>query len=122
MAINDRVFDNGLATARTEATHLHICSSDPANYAAVAAAILATKAAPTINVPEAYSPSGRKIVIPAQSMGNALASGTATHWVLVDATNSRIIASGPTTPNQVLTSGNPVATGVDAEIRIRGLT
>lgn len=36
--LNHRVYDFGLNVLDTEATHLHVCTSEPASFAAVAGA------------------------------------------------------------------------------------
>lgn len=105
--INDYIFDAALAILDAEADRLDICSQEPTSYAeATATYSLGNKAAVAIGAPEDRTPSGRKVVVPAITDGNATASGTATHWAVVDTVNSRLLASGSLTNPQVITSGN----------------
>lgn len=104
--INPNVYDNGLVTL-TNATGkvLHITSSQPANYAGVAGVSLGTKSGPTVGSPAARTPSGRKVTISAISDGVVSATGTASHFALVD--GSLLLAAGPLSSSQAVTNGNP---------------
>lgn len=105
--LNDRVYDNGLTVLDTEATHLYLCSQDPTTFAqANTTYALANKASISIGAPAARSPNGRKVTLAAITDGSVTANGTATHWAIVDTTNSRLLATNTLTASQVLTSGN----------------
>ena len=109
---DDSVFDAALAELAT-ATILHVCSAEPANYAGIAAVSLADVtltaglgggdwgAAANGDV------SGRKTTLAAQSAIPVDASGTATHVVTADVTNTTL-QSATTCTSQALTSGNTV--------------
>lgn len=105
-ALDPRVLDNGLTVLDTEADVLHICSSEPANYAAVAGASLGTKSAVSIGAPGARAPSGRKVTVAAITDGAVSATGTATHYAIVDSVNSRLLATGALAASQAVTNGN----------------
>jgi hypothetical protein len=109
--LDNRVYDNGLTVLDTEATTFHICSAEPATFGGVAGVTLGNKAlaAGDINAPSAGSPNGRKVDV-AVSGGNVTANGTATHFAITDATNSRLLAAGPLSASQVVTSGNTFST------------
>lgn len=105
--LNDRVLDNGLSVLDSEATHLHILGSEPATFAAVTAGTLGN-ATVSIPAPAARTPSGRKVTVPAISAGNVTGAGSAsaTHWAIVDATNSRLLAANALAAPQTVTNGN----------------
>lgn len=109
--IADRVLDLGLNVLDTEATHLHICSSEPTTYAQATtggAVSLGSKAlaAGGIGAPAARSPSGRKVTVAEITDGSVTNAGTAAAWAIVDATNSRLLATGPLAASQVVAAGN----------------
>lgn len=105
--LNDRVYDNGLTVLDTEATHLYLCSQDPTTFAeANTTYALANKASISIGAPADRSPNGRKVTLAAITDGTVTANGTATHWAIVDTTNSRLLSTNALTASQVLTSGN----------------
>jgi hypothetical protein len=103
--IGDRVLDLGLNVLDTEATTLHICSAEPASWANVGTMTLGN-AAVTIGAPAARTPSGRKVTIAAIASGSVTASGTATHYAVVDTGNARLLAASSLSASQVVTSGN----------------
>ncbi|MDI6770104.1 MAG: hypothetical protein QMD04_10585, partial [Anaerolineales bacterium] len=51
-------------------------------------------------------PSGRKVTVPSISDGAVTATGTATHYAVVDTANSRLLATGALSASQVVTNGN----------------
>lgn len=116
--LNDRVLDNGLSALTSEANKLTICNAEPANYTeANATYALGSKTSPTVGAPAARAPSGRKVGVSAISDGVVGASGTATHWALVDTVNSRLLAAGALTASQAVTNGNAFTlTGFDIGI------
>jgi hypothetical protein len=106
--LNDRVLDLGLNVLDTEATHIYVCSSEPASFAAAGTAKLGSKAlaAGGIGAPAARAPSGRKVTVAAFTDGAVVADGTATHWAVVDETNSRLLAANTLAASQGVTNGN----------------
>lgn len=109
-SIADRVYDNGLTVLDTEANAIYICSSEPATYAAAtttAALGSATGGAFTgIGAPAAGSPNGRQVTVNAITAGSVTATGTASHFAIVDTVNSRLLATGALSATQAVTSGN----------------
>ncbi len=104
---NDRVLDNGLTVLDTEATHLHICSNQPTTFAQATSTLsLGNKASISVGAPADGTTSGRRVTVAAITGGNVTATGTATHYALVDATNSRLLATHTLSESQVVTSGN----------------
>jgi len=104
--IADRVFDNGLTVLDTEANALHICSSEPVSYAAIAAITLGLKAALSIGAPAAGDPDGRQVTVAAFSDGTVTATGNASHYAIVDTVNSRLLVTDALDAVQAVTIGN----------------
>jgi hypothetical protein len=103
--LNTYVMDNGLTIPDTQADKLYICSALPTTYTeATSTYALGNKTGVSVGAPE-NATSGRKVVIAAITGGTITASGTATHWGLVDSTNSRLLASGRLTASRSVTSG-----------------
>lgn len=91
--LNSLVLDNGVQYLKDHANRLHICSAQPADYAATLAASLGSKNTPAVSVPADRAPSGRKITISAIADGAVSANGNASHWALVDTVNTRLLAA-----------------------------
>ncbi|RVA08569.1 hypothetical protein EN932_25400 [Mesorhizobium sp. M7A.F.Ca.US.002.01.1.1] len=91
--LNSLVLDSGLSVLVANANRLHICSSEPADYAGTLTVSLGTKNTPTISAIGARTPSGRKVTVSAITNGTVSANGNASHWALVDTVNSRLLAA-----------------------------
>jgi hypothetical protein len=104
--LDSRVLDLGLNVLDVEATILHICSSEPANYAGIAAITLGNKASVSIGAPGARAPSGRKVTVAAITDGAVTGTGTASHYAIADAGNTRLLAAGALAATQAVTNGN----------------
>ena len=105
--LNDRVFDNGLTVLDTEANKILICSAQPATYTeANATYALGNSTSLSIGAPAAKSGGGRQVTIAAISDGSVTATGTATHYAIVDTSATRLLAAGSLTASQSVTSGN----------------
>lgn len=121
--LNDRVFDNGLSVLDTEANRFDICNADPDTFTeATVTFTLGNKTGLVVNAPEAGSPNGRMVTVPAFSGGSVTGTGTATHWAISDTVNSRILASGPLVASQGVTSGNTFSTPGSFTIRFAAPT
>lgn len=106
-SLGDRVFDNGLTVLDTEVSHLYITSAEATTYTQAATTYaLGVKATPTVSAPADRTGGGREVTVSAITDGSVTASGTATHYALVDQTNSRLLAAGALTASQGVTSGN----------------
>ena len=88
-------------------TRIDITSQVATTYTeAITTYTLGNKTGLTADVtPEAGDVDGRKVVVPAITDGSVTGTATATHWALTDAT-SVLIATGPLTSSQAVTSGN----------------
>ena len=106
-SLSDNVFDSGLDYIDTNVSALHICSAEPTTYAeATSTYDLGDKASPPINAPSDRGAGGREVVIPAITDGSVTATGTATHWALVYAGGTELVAAGALASSQAVTSGN----------------
>lgn len=113
--LNPRVFDNGLQILTDEVDKLVICSQAPATFAeANATYALGNKEDPVISAPTDRVGGGRKVVmsaIEAGAPGDVTASGTATHYALVDTVNSRLLAVAAIGASQVVADGSTFTSG-----------
>lgn len=109
--INDYVLDNGLTVLDSDVTALVICSQMPTTYAEANATYkLGAKTPPTVGAPTDAT-SGRKVVVSAITDGSVTATGTATHFALIDGTNSRLLVAQALAASQSVTSGNTFTLG-----------
>lgn len=119
--LQDRVLDLGLTTLRTEATHLFICTADPATFtAATSTNALGSKnwgVNAVTGVPAAGTPNGRKVTTTAITDGTVSTGGNAAYWAITDNTNSRLLAAGPLSAAQAVVAGNTFQLGA-FDIRI----
>ena len=104
--LNDAILDGGLTILDTLGDKLHICSAQPANFAGVAAVDLGNKTSISIGAPADGTTNGRRVTVAAITGGSVTASGTATHYAIVDTTNSRLLAANTLAASQAVTSGN----------------
>jgi len=105
--INDRVFDNGLTVLDTEANRVDVTSQEATSYAqATSTYTLGNSTSLSIGAPADRSGGGREVTVAAITDGSITATGTATHYAIVDTTNSRLLITGSLTANQSVTNGN----------------
>jgi hypothetical protein len=104
--LDNRVFDNGLTVLDTEANVIHITSAEATSFANVASVTLGNSSSLSIGAPQDRSGGGREVVVASTSGGSVTATGTATHYAIVDTVNSRLLATGSLTSSQAVTSGN----------------
>jgi hypothetical protein len=106
-SLADRVFDNGLTVLDTEANRIDITSQEATTYAeATSTYTLGNSTSLAIAAPSDRSGGGREVVVSAISDGSVSGSGTATHFSIVDTSNSRLLATGSLSASQSVTSGN----------------
>ena len=111
-SLNNRVFDNGLTVLDTEANRLDITSQEATTYAnATSTYSLGNSTSLSIAAPSDRAAGGREVVVAAISDGPVTATGTATHYAIVDTVNSRLLATGSLTASQPVTSGNTFTLG-----------
>lgn len=101
-----RFLDASLAAIVDEATGLVLCSADPLlTWASVGLYGLANFDALSWGPAEDASPTGRKRPILPFTGGIWTATGTGTHFALIDANSNRVLLSGPVSPTVVGTVG-----------------
>ena len=106
-SLADRVFDNGLTVLDTEANRIDITSQEVTTYAeATSTYTLGNSTSLSIAAPSDRSGGGREVVVSAISDGSVSGTGTATHYAIVDTSNSRLLATGSLSASQSVTSGN----------------
>lgn len=105
--IADYVLDAALSKLDTEAERVYICSQEPANYTeAISTYALGNSTSLTVGAPSDRSGGGREVTVDALSLASITASGTATHFALVDVTNTRLLVAGSLSASQAVTAGN----------------
>ena len=105
--IADRVLDEGLTILDVEANAVHITSQEATSYTdATSTSTLGNTTSITISSPADRTGGGRKVTLSAISGGSVTATGTATHYAIVDTTNSRLLVTGALTASQSVTTGN----------------
>lgn len=105
--VSDYVLDAALTKLDTEANRLDITSQEVTSYAqATSTYTLGNKTSLSVGSPEDATPNGRKAVVAAITGGSVTATGTASHWAIVDTSNSRLLATGALSASQAVTSGN----------------
>ena len=110
--INPYVLDGGLTKLDTEADRLDICSQEPTTYAqATSTYTLGNKTSLNVGAPADRTPTGRKVTVAAITDGTVKGSDTATHWAIVDVSESRLLATGALSAGQAVTSGNTFTLG-----------
>lgn len=106
-SLADRVFDNGLTVLDTEANRIDITSQESTTYAeATSTHTLGNSTSLSIASPTDRSGGGREVVVAAISDGSVSGTGTATHYAIVDTSNSRLLVTGSLSASQSVTSGN----------------
>lgn len=105
--LGDRVFDNGLTVLDTEANKITVTSQEASTFAeANATYALGNSTSLSINAPANRTGGGRKVTVAAISDGAITATGTATHYAIIDTSNSRLLATAALTASQSVTNGN----------------
>lgn len=106
-SIADRVFDNGLTVLDTEANKITVTSQESTTYASANSThALGASTSLSIAAPADRSGGGREVTVAAITDGSISASGTATHYAILDTTNTRLLATGSLSASQGVTSGN----------------
>ncbi len=105
--LNHDVLDDGLRVLTTYVNRVDICSQLPSNYGeATSDYSLGRYVGHSVGDPEPGDPNGRQVESAAVEDGSVTDTGEATHYALVDTTNTRLLAAGSLTNPQVVTDGN----------------
>ena len=111
-SLADRVYDNGLSVLDTEADKALITSQEATTYAeANSTYALGNSTSLSIALPSNRSAGGREVVVASLTGGSITGSGTATHYALVDVSETRLLATGSLTSSQQVVSGNTFSLG-----------
>lgn len=106
-SISDRVLDNGLTVLDTEANKITVTSQESTTYASANSThALGSSTSLSIGAPADRSGGGREVTVAAISDGSISATGTATHYAILDTANTRLLATGSLSASQSVTSGN----------------
>jgi hypothetical protein len=106
-SLGDRVFDNGLTVLDQEANKITITSQESTTYASANSThALGSSTSLSIGAPADRSGGGREVTVAAISDGSVSATGTATHYAILDTSNSRLLATGSLSASQSVTNGN----------------
>lgn len=103
--LHDDVFDSGLNVITTGADILHVCSSQPANFAGIAAVALGT-AAPSVGSPVNGASSGRRVIVATITDGSVTTTGTAGFYAISNSGASKMYGAQALSGTQAVTSGN----------------
>lgn len=106
--VNDSVIDSGLASLKSAARYMYICSTEPTDFTSASSTYaLGSKDATAggiIPAAIAAATGGRKVTTLAITDGTVSGTGTAGFWAITDATN--MLAEGALSATQAVTSGN----------------
>jgi len=106
-SLGDRVFDEGLTVLSDEANKITITSQEATTYAGGNSTYaLGSTTSVTIGQPANRSGGGREVTVSAVSDGSVSGTGTATHYAILDTSNSRLLATGSLSASQSVTNGN----------------
>jgi hypothetical protein len=106
-SLSNNVFDSGLNYLDTNGSHLYITSQEATTYTeAITTYALGNKATPTISAPADRVGGGREVTVSAITDGSVTADGTATHYAIVYAGGTELLAAGALSASQSVTNGN----------------
>lgn len=108
MYLDDTIYDNGLSvlTGQSGSADLYLCSQEPTTVAQANTTYkLATKTDITISSPTDGT-LVREVVTTSITDGVVDATGTATHWAIVNGAGDLLMATGTLNASVAVTSGN----------------
>jgi hypothetical protein len=105
--ISDYVLDAALAKLDTEADRIDITSQEATTYTeATSTYSLGNSTSLSFGAPTDGDTSGRKVTAAAITDGSVTGTGTATHYAIVDVSETRLLATGLMTVSQSVVTGN----------------
>ena len=123
--LSDSILDNGLSHLTNNGDAIYITSALSTTYtAATSTNALGYKTSISIGSPadRTDTGNGRKVTVPSISGGTVSATGTASHYAIVDTANSAVLAAGTLTSSQSVTSGNTFSIPTSFDIGIPDAT
>jgi len=103
--LNSNAHDNGLTWLDTNLTRIDVCSQEPTTYTEATSTYTLGTSTVNTGAPQAGSPDGRKVAVPAIAGASITGSGTASHWAGSDGA-AVLCATSNLSAAQALTSGN----------------
>ena len=103
--LHNDTYDAALNVIVNATKTLHITSQQVSTFANVATYTLGNKTSPSVGAPANHT-TGRKVTVAAITGGSVTATGTATHYAIVDTANSKLLASQALSASQAVTNGN----------------
>lgn len=105
--ISDYVLDAALSKLDTEADRIDITSQEATTYTeATSTYSLGNSTSLSFGAPTDGDTSGRKVTAAAITDGSVTGTGTATHYAIVDVSETRLLATGVMTVTQSVVTGN----------------
>ena len=107
--LSDFVLDLALAELDTAANVLHVCSQEPTTYTeAITTYTLGNKTSLNVGAPadRVAAGGGRRVTVAAITDGTITATGTATHYAIVDTVGTRLLGTRALAASQAVTDGN----------------
>lgn len=116
--MNDDVLDAALQVLTDDGQTLHMCTQEPDTYSnATGAYSLGSEGSIQIGSPGVRTGGGRKVLVLGLNNISISTTGTATHWAIVDDTNSKLLCSRELSMSYAVTSGTTRTLGsFDIEI------
>ena len=106
-SIAERVLDNCIRVLDTEANKITVTSQESTTYASANSThALGSSTSLSIGSPADRSGGGREVTVAAVTDGSISATGTASHYAILDTSNTRLLATGSLSASQSVTSGN----------------
>lgn len=103
--LNDKVLDNGLEVLTDDTDAIYILSGNPGLvWSNIAALGLGVKTSPSISSPVDRTGGGREVSVAAFADGVVSAGGLPTHYATVDTNLSLVLASGPLSSAEAVSS------------------
>lgn len=105
--ISNYILDSALSILDLEADKIYITSQEATTFTEATTTYgLGEKTNLSISAPQDRTPDGRKVTVAQITDGAVTATGTATHYAIVDSANLRLLATGTLAQSQVVTTGN----------------
>jgi hypothetical protein len=121
----DAALDAGLQYVRDNGVDFYITSAEATTYTeATDTLALGSKTSVTIGAQADYAGAGagRKVEVATFTDGTVSATGTATHWALVNPTGTVLVATGALSASQAVTNGNPLSLTAALPVAINDAT
>ena len=110
--LDNSVFDSGLDTLDADSNKIVITSQQATTFAeANATYALGDSTTVSVGAPADRAGGGREVTVAAITDGSVTATGTASHYAILNTTSSVLLAANTLTNGQAVTSGNTFTLG-----------